>query len=207
MKTSVIITDSKNSNNLARSLISLIEAKKKPDNVCMVFNENISDNLWGTAKAIMGGCCGSKPPDEVIKDGTTIVSGNKYDINFFAIKLSGQLEHELKNYAINLLKDSTDIFFTQMVGTIFSEDYIQKHLDSYSAPVIKAVYSDYIEGTETPKEKFLSSFNAMMTGPIATKEISFRNSGITFNGDNFRLLSEIYANGIIKHIPEFLFIT
>lgn len=204
MRTTVIITDPSNSGNLSRSLVSLLESSSKPTNVCMVFGSNVTDNQWATAKAIMSGCCGSEPPQEQILADATVVKNNKYEINFYAIKINKLFEHELKNYAINLLKSNTDIFFTLSSGSAYDKDLIDKFLNQFKTPIINAVYSDYFEG---PKEKFLQSFNSMMTGNIPVKDVAFRNNGLLFKTDNFTLLTEVYSNGIIKHIPEFLLST
>lgn len=204
MRTTVIITESKdNPNRLSRSLVSLIESSKVPSNVCMIYNSQVNDNEWATARAIMGGCCGSKTAEEVITDECITVTNQKYNTNFYAIKLNNKKGNDdLKNFAIQKLKDQTDVFFTLSSGTAYGSELIEKYLAKLEDPLIKGVYSDYyVSG----KEVYLQSFHAMMNSKIDVREFAFKTSDLSFKGDSFSFLSDLYTIGIISHIPEFLY--
>ena len=199
MKTTVIITGG---DNLSRSLISLLENTTPPTNICMVFDNTVSENQWATARAIMGGCCGNTLPVEESTDDGTLITNSVQGINYIAYRLNAKKNaNDLKNIAVNKLKNVTDIFFTLSSGTAYATDLIEKYLLKFRDPIVKGVYSDYYNNGEF----YLQSFNAMMSAKIDVKEFAFRNCDITFKTDAFSFLSELYTTGVIAHIPEFLF--
>ena len=208
MKTSIVISAQDSNRNLVQSIVSVLENSHKANNICIVFNKIASEAQWETAKSLFKSCCGNNSFSEEDINSTKILKKENDGINLIAIKVNKLFEHDIKNFAIDYLYDTTDIFLTLTAGLEYTGSYIEDSIKAFGDDVnIGGVYSDYIENG---KYKYLSSLHMMIDHMIPIKEIAFKKSIVErnpFKSDNLTLINEIYSKSIIKHIPKALLIT
>jgi hypothetical protein len=201
---SVILTVSNNQKNIVQSVVSVLESTIRPDNLCLVFS-SATDSQWETSKAFFKSCCSGGYDEEYTND-ATIISKKDHGLNLIGIKLNKLFDKELKNYGVNYLYNSTDVFFTLTAGTEYKPNFIETCMRHLEEDMVGACYSDYIENN---KYSYLSSMKIGLDHQIPVKEIAFKkavSANTPFKTDNFNVLAEFYARSVIRHIPEALFV-
>lgn len=207
MKSTAILPINDNEDDVASSIINLLESDTKPTNICIVINKSMDETKKEIIKTFFKSCCDNSPYVEEYEQDYKVCKKTREGINFLNMIVNGKSENEMKNMAFEYMKDDTDIFLTTDSNTRYFPTFISSHLAKFNEKIIGAVYSDYIISN---RSVMLSSIHSLLDHNIDCKHIAFRSNLFStgpFDGDNFSVIKAAYQNSIIRHIPEPLYST
>ena len=204
--TTVILPIFTNDSEAIRSIVSVLNSETKPDNLCLVTTSQLSENRMASINAMFKSCCDGGEYSEDIAIDKTVIKKVSSGFTMYNIILHNQLTKHPNYYAVNYLKNKSDIFLTLAEGSVYKPEGIGKFLNKLEDPNIGAVYSDYIV---RGKRLYLSTIHTMIKTPIPIGEIAFRSSIIDTEQSNMQngdIINDSYNKSIVSHIPESLFI-
>jgi hypothetical protein len=199
MKSTVILAVN-DQENIAASILSVLESNKKPDNFCIALNESSSDKVKAVVTSFFKSCCdGSFYTEEHNKD-FVLSKKNDFEINMISI-LSKNPIADCYDY----IKNETDIFFTMGHKTVYKKEYIERVLDLFDN-ITGAVYTDfYINGRRT----YLESMHPFNSNLNNVQELAFKKEILDATPKFFHapeIISKAYSKSIIRNIPEALYL-
>ena len=206
MKSTVILPIFTNDSEAIRSIVSIINSDKKPDNLCLVTTKKLSENRLASINAMFKSCCdGGEYSEEVLQD-KTIIKKISAEFNMYNIIIHDNFIKHPNYYAVKYLKDKSNLFLTLTEGSVYQPEAISKILDKFADPNIGAVYSDYII---RGRYLYLSTIHVMIKTAIPISEIAFRANLLDIDQStvqNADIINDLYGKSIISHIPEPLLI-
>jgi len=204
--TTVILPIFTNDSEAIRSIVSVLNSETKPDNLCLVTTSQLSENRMASINAMFKSCCDGGEYSEDIAIDKTVIKKVSSTFTMYNLILHNQLTKHPNYYAVNYLKNKSDIFLTLTEGSVYKPEGIGKFLNKLKDPYVGAVYSDYIM---RGKQLYLPTIHPMIKTSIPIGEIAFRVGVIDTeqssmqNGD---IVNDSYSKSIVSHIPESLFI-
>ena len=206
MKSTIILPIFTNDSEAIRSIVSVLNSDVKPDNLCLVTSSQLSENRMASINAMFKSCCDGGEYSEDIAIDKAVIKKVSDTFTMYNVILHHQLQKHPNYYAVNYLKNKSDVFLTLAEGSVYKPEGIGKFLNKMQDPNIGAAYSDYIV---RGKRLYLSTIHAMIKTSIPIGEIAFKLSVVDLdkssmqNGD---IINDSYSKSIISHIPESLFI-
>ncbi len=206
MKSTVILPIFTNDSEAIRSIVSVLNSDKKPDSLCIVTTNKLSENRMASINAMFKSCCDGGEYSENLLIDKTIVKKTSNDFTMYNIILHNNLEKHPNYYAVSYLNKEYDVFLTLTEGSVYKPEAIGKFLDKFKDSNVGAVYSDYIA---RGRYLYLSTVHMMMKNAIPIAEIGFRGGLVNIENSNMQngdIINDLYNKSIITHIPEPLFI-